>query len=205
MADRPLYLVFAGVNGAGKSTLYRSGLWRGPAVPAGLPRVNSDEILVARGWDSADPRAQLRAGREAVALIRGHLAARRSFNQETTLCGHSPLRTIRLARERGYRVAMHYVGVESPRIANERIAHRAAIGGHFVDPGVVEERWRRSIANLIAAAPLCDELSLFDNTALLTHVALLAAGEILEENADAAAATWHREVLAALRGGRGRL
>lgn len=198
MPSQPLYLLFAGVNGAGKSTLYRSGLWQRNAPAPEIPRVNPDEIIAARGWNWADPAHQLLAGKEAVRLIRDHLAAGRSFNQETTLSGRSALRVIRDAHERGYRVVMHYVGVESPQIANARIAHRASCGGHFVDPALVERRWEASLANLRQALPLCDEANLFDNTGLLTHVACAQRGTLIESNRDAAAATWHQKVIDSL-------
>lgn len=198
MPSKPLYLLFAGVNGAGKSTLYRSGLWQRSTPAPEMPRVNSDEIIAAHGWDWADPSHQLLAGKEAVRLIRGHLAAGRSFNQETTLSGRSALRVIRDARERGYRVVMHYVGVESPQIANTRIAHRTGCGGHFVDPVLVERRWEASLANLRQALPVCDEVNLFDNTGLLTHVACAQRGALIESNRGATAATWHRGVIDSL-------
>ena len=195
MANQPIYLLFAGVNGAGKSTLYRSGLWRRDAEASEIPRVNPDEIIVSRGWDWADPARQLLAGKEAVRLIRGHLAAGRSFNQETTLSGRSSLRLIRDARERGYRVAMYYVGVDDARIANERIAHRVANGGHLIDPDLVARRWDASLENLRRAVPLCDEVNLFDNTALLTHVACIVQGVVYEAHPDAAAGIWHRGII----------
>ncbi|MCB6312361.1 hypothetical protein [Gordonibacter pamelaeae] len=99
--DRPRYILFAGVNGAGKSTLFKSGLWDRTSVSEAMPRVNSDEILASHGWEWEDRAAQLQAGREALALVRSCLDARTSFNQESTLTGHSIMKTIASARQRG--------------------------------------------------------------------------------------------------------
>lgn len=168
---KPRYIVFAGINGAGKSTLYRSGLWARRESDLGAPRINPDEILVANGDDPTDIRAQMRAGREAIKLINEYFDRGISFNQETTLSGRSCLRDIKRAHDLGYHVVMCYVGVDSPEVANERIAHRVALGGHAIDPQEVVSRYRKSIDHLLEAGMLCDELYLFDNTQRLTVVA----------------------------------
>lgn len=168
---KPRYIVFAGINGAGKSTLYKSGLWAQRAGDLEAPRVNPDEILIAAGDDPADIKAQMRAGREAIKCIDAYLEQGISFNQETTLSGRSCLQDIKRAHELGFYISMCYVGVESPELANERITHRASLGGHMIDPQVVSKRYQVSIDHLVEVAPYCDELYLFDNTQHLTVVA----------------------------------
>ena len=177
--DRPRYILFAGVNGAGKSTLFKSGLWDRTSVSEAMPRVNSDEILASHGWEWEDRAAQLQAGREALALVRSCLDARTSFNQESTLTGHSIMKTIASARQRGFRVVLYYVGVGDPEIANRRIERRVEFGGHGVDPETVRRRARASLDNLVKAVPLCDEVFLFDNTYLLKPVARIACGDLV--------------------------
>ena len=193
--DAPYLILFAGVNGAGKSTLYRSGMWQHGEIDRSFPRVNPDEILVAHGWDWRDSAAQARAGREAVRLIRSYLAADISFNQETTLSGRSIMKNISRARSQGYRIIMFYIGVENPQIANERIAHRASIGGHSIDPAVVRRRFDASCANLLATLELCDETYLYDNTAILKLVARFEFGELAYADLDIPGITWHRKVI----------
>ena len=195
MPGAPYYLLFAGINGAGKSTLFRSGMWEHGPIDASLPRVNSDEILAAAGWDWRDPAAQARAGREAVRLIRAHIAARETFNQETTLSGRTVMRTIERARDAGFRVIMFYVGVENPQIANDRIAHRMEIGGHGIDPAVVERRHGSSISNLVEAIELADEVYLYDNTVLLKLMARFDHGELAYVDLWSPHITWHRTVI----------
>lgn len=98
------YEIFAGVNGAGKSTLYAT-----KRVSVGEHRVNTDEILRNLG-DWRDTSLLGKAGREAVTRIKEYFERGYSFNQETTLCGHSILRNVKKAKELGYVVEMHYVG-----------------------------------------------------------------------------------------------
>ncbi|WP_080803444.1 AAA family ATPase [Arabiibacter massiliensis] len=191
----PRYILFAGVNGAGKSTLFKSGLWDRTSVSEDMPRVNSDEILVAHGWDWADRSAQLRAGREALELVRTCLESRTSFNQESTLTGHSIMRTISSARQRGFAITLYYVGVDDPEIANRRIKRRTELGGHGVDPETVRRRARSSFDNLVKAVPLCDEAFLFDNTYLLKPVARIARGDLVRYEFETMDVSWPDEIM----------
>lgn len=175
----PRYIIFAGVNGAGKSTLFRSGMWMHERGDEGMPRVNSDEILVSHGWDWSDELAQLRAGREAVRMLDVLMEEGQSFNQETTLSGRTIMRRIERAVSLGYRVVMHYVGVEEPRIATERIAHRVTTGGHDIAPDIVTRRFDSSMRNLEHAVRLCDEVYVFDNSRELSLAAEFARGELV--------------------------
>ena len=100
-----------------------------------------------------------------------------SFNQETTLSGRTIMRRIEQAVGLGYRVIMHYVGVESPHIACDRIAHRVSTGGHDIDRAIVRQRYELSMRNLNRAIRLCDEAYLFDNTNELTLTASFYRGK----------------------------
>lgn len=178
MASRPVYVLFAGINGAGKSTLYRSGLWPHAQSLAGIARINSDEIVAAHGWDPADQRAQIRAGREAIRRMEGHLERRESFDRETTLAGSTIMKSIARAKGLGYEVVLNYVGVEEPGIALKRIAHRVETGGHDIPAEDVLRRAVSSRKNLLRALPLCDEAYLFDNSSALRLVAASSAGKL---------------------------
>lgn len=175
---KPRYILFAGVNGAGKSTLFRSGLWHAGEGDAQLPRVNSDEILSAHGWDWADGLAQLRAGKEAVRMMKSFIEQRASFNQETTLAGKSIVREIQRAAKTGYEIVVHYVGVESPDIAISRIAHRVMTGGHDIAPEDVSKRYTASQQNLVSVVRFADQVFLFDNTRELVLTAAFSKGEL---------------------------
>ena len=161
---RPMYVVFAGVNGAGKSTFYHTGFWRGHSTPRSLVRINSDEIVVESGGDPRSSADQIRAGREALRRIDYCLARHVSFNQETTLTGRTCLKTIRRARDEGYRVVLYYIGVASSQLALGRIAHRVSVGGHPIEEETVRRRYTVSMQNLSSVIRLCDEVTVFDNS-----------------------------------------
>lgn len=120
------YILYAGVNGAGKSTLYRTTHYQDI-----MPRVNTDEILREFG-DWRNTSDLMKAGRIAVERLNSYLCEGITFNQETTLCGHTILRTIRRAKQSGYVIELHYVGVDTAEIAKKRVARRVELGGHGI-------------------------------------------------------------------------
>lgn len=135
------YILYAGVNGAGKSTLYGTA-----HCHADMPRVNTDEIL----YEFGDWRCQedlIKAGKIAVQRIRKYLDKGISFNQETTLCGHSIFRTIQNAKKAGYQIEMHYIGLDNSQIAKSRIKKRVEIGGHGIADEDVDWRYIESLSN----------------------------------------------------------
>lgn len=110
------YIIFAGVNGAGKSTLYQI-----KDTYQDIPRINIDEISREIG-DWRDPKIVFNAGRKVRYLLKEYFDLGMSFNQETTLCGKSILKNIKLAKEKGYVIEMHYEGVNNVDIAKQRVA-----------------------------------------------------------------------------------
>ena len=89
------YTLIAGVKGAGKSTLYQMD----PDLK-GEYRVNADEILKESGGDWRNPKDAFSAGRKAVERLKQYIEEGVSFNQETTLCGNTVLKNIKLAKEK---------------------------------------------------------------------------------------------------------
>lgn len=152
------YIIFAGVNGVGKSTLY----YLHPELQS-VARINMDEIASKLGsWK--DLSVVMKAGKEAIRLKEQYLREGSPFNQETTLCGRDIINTIRRAKETGYFIEMHYVGVSSVNICKERIRKRVADGGHGVSDDVVERRYRTSFENLKVVMPMCNKIFFYDNT-----------------------------------------
>ena len=83
---------------------------------------------------------------------------------ETTLSGNGPLRLMGAARTAGYRIELHYVCVNVPELAIDRIRNRVALGGHDVPERDVRRRYARSLARLPAAITRSDEARLYDNS-----------------------------------------
>ncbi len=145
--------VVAGPNGCGKSTLTRmSGF-------SGLDIIDPDAI--ARGLGSGNSG---QAAREALRRRRDALGAGRTHLVETTLAGSGILRHMAAARREDYRIILHFMSVDSPEQALDRIRNRIALGGHGVPDADVRRRFVRSHANLPAAISRADVTLLYDNT-----------------------------------------
>ncbi|MEG0217775.1 MAG: hypothetical protein RR655_05580, partial [Raoultibacter sp.] len=132
----------------------------------------------------------VKAGKQAIRLIKNCLAEGLSFNQETTLTGHFIMQTIKQAHELGYYITLYYIGIEDPEIANARIAHRKSLGGHGIDPELVRRRAVASFENLVLAIPLCDEVFLFDNTHLMQSIAKIERGDLTSYKIETPCASW---------------
>lgn len=157
---KPTLCIIGGCNGAGKTTLAKELL-----VRMGIRRfLNVDEI--ARGLSPLDPTlSAFRAGRLVIEEARTLLKAASSFAIESTLSGKTHIGLLRDAKERGYRVVLHYVLLDSATQAVERVALRVLHGGHDVPEADVRRRFRRSRAQFTDIyLPLADEWVLWDNS-----------------------------------------
>ncbi len=162
----PKFVIFAGVNGAGKTTLYLSN----PKLQ-NLPRVNVDEIVRDIGrWDN--PQDVFKAGKIAVAKIKEYMAANKSFNQETTLCGGSIIKNIINAKQQGYVIELYYVGLDNEDLAVQRVNERVKNGGHGIPEADIRKRYNRSFGQLKKVIPYCDRIELYDNTIVFKSVAI---------------------------------
>ena len=142
-------------------------------------RINTDEILREFGdWGNASDL--IKAGKIAVARLNDYLSRGVAFNQETTLCGHSVIKTIQRAKEDGYMIEMHYVGVDSSQTAKLRIAQRVKMGGHGIPDQDVDRRYEESLRNLKKVLGFCDLAALYDNTAQFRRFAIYKNGEAIK-------------------------
>ena len=152
------YILIAGVNGAGKSTLYQIN-----DNLKNMPRINVDEIVKEFG-DWKNTKDIFKAGKIAVEKIEKYFDEGITFNQETTLCGKSIISNIKKAKENGFKIEMHYVGLDSADIAKKRVAHRVSVGGHGIPEEDIEKRYVETFENLKEVLPMCDLVALYDNT-----------------------------------------
>ena len=164
------YIVIAGVNGAGKSTLFQS-----LDSLHSMERINTDEIVRSFGnWENA--LDVMKAGKIAVKKKDECFKKGISFNQETTLCGNAILNNISKAKDLGYEIELHYVGIDSVELAKERIAYRVEHGGHGIPDADVERRYVESFEHLCAIRDMCDLVVLYDNTKEFNRFAIYANG-----------------------------
>ncbi len=107
-------------------------------------------------------------------LIRGA-----NSTQEDSLSGTLAARTARQAKEKGYRVRMYYIGLDSAEESLYRIENRVRRDGHDIPEDDVLRRFSTRAKSLAAVLPYCDEATFFDNNNGFVAVARYQNGEIL--------------------------
>lgn len=152
--SRPIIVALAGPNGAGKSTFYAAHLRE-----TGLRFLNADEIqrhLKLDPYKAADVANALRV----------ELARRgESFIFETVFSDPVGEKVAFLedATRRGYAVVLIFIGVSGPKTSNQRVAMRVTQGGHDVPRRKLNERYKRTLANLRRALKRLPHVLVFDN------------------------------------------
>lgn len=163
------YILIAGVNGAGKSTLYQIN-----DSLKNMPRINVDEIVKEFG-DWKNMKDVFKAGKIAVEKIEKYFEEGITFNQETTLCGKSVVKNIYKAKELGYFIELHYVGVESVEIAKYRVEQ----DGHGIPESDIEKRYKETFQQLNSILGECNLIAFYDNTEKFRRFAICKNGDLV--------------------------
>jgi len=162
-----LIYVLAGVNGAGKSSIGGSNL-----RAAGWDWYNPDEIALEIG--NRFPNRRTRDIYQQV-LAEGDLRLKQAIRDnknhafETTLGGSATTNTLLDAIAGGIDVNVWYCGLASAELHIERVAARAARGGHDVAEHLIRSRYATSMQNLCRITPSLRQLAVYDNSAPLDH------------------------------------
>ena len=157
---QPLLIVLAGPNGAGKSTFYEQYL-----AARGLPFVNADRIAVEQ-FGTNDPVRATEAAAIADQVRLELVAHRRSFIFETVLSDPvgAKVAFFKSARDAGYFVEAHFIGLNSPALSAARVSHRVALGGHDVPLEKLQARFARTLENLARLLDTADRVTIYDNS-----------------------------------------
>ena len=160
--DKRLYII-SGCNGAGKTTASFNIL---PDILSCKEFVNADEI--AKGISPFQPeKVALAAGRLMLNRISELMSANEDFAFETTLSTRSYSSKIIQAQQQGYFVTLIYYWLETPLLAEKRVALRVKEGGHYIAKDVINRRYLKGIHNLFNIyLPICDYTMVFDNSTL---------------------------------------
>ena len=163
MEDNKRLYIIAGCNGAGKTTAAYKLL---PETLECREFVNADEI--AHGLSPFNPESMaIQAGKLMVRRIDELLAADGSFAIETTLSTRSYVNLILQAQKKGYLVSLLFFWIESPEMAEMRVAMRVAEGGHNIPKNVIHRRYRSGLHNLFKLyIPCVDYWVIYDNSSL---------------------------------------
>ena len=181
---QPLLIVLAGPNGAGKSTFYEQYL-----AALGLPFVNADRIAIEQ-FGTNDPVRATEAAAIADRVRLELVAHRRSFIFETVLSDPvgAKVAFFKSARNVGYFVEAHFIGLDSPALSAARVSHRVTLGGHDVPVEKLRARFARTLENLARLLDTASRVTIYDNSesarphrpvALLENGALVAIAEPL--------------------------
>lgn len=96
---------------------------------------------------SIRPAAGIKAGRLLLSEIRDSIRRNETFALESTISGKTYLRLLRTAKERGFRLHLHYLWLPTPALAIARVRERVKKGGHNVPSVDIRRRFARSLAS----------------------------------------------------------
>lgn len=165
---KPVMTLFAGTNGSGKSTLTAS-----MKDSVGFV-IDPDRIARERNMSS------YLAGKEVIKLVNTCIEEKINFSLETTLSGNLPFAQINRAKENGFTVAVHYVGLDSLDLHKERVQARVRKGGHHIPDEDIERRYERSLINLTKVIPQVDYCYIYDNSVELCLYCFIENGGVKE-------------------------
>jgi predicted ABC-type ATPase len=159
----PSLVVIAGPNGAGKTSLTHFLIGTGWHFGQ---YINPDHIaLRLAGSNAAITDSDTRNAQEIADAEREFcLSQLRDHCFETVMSHPSKVDYMLRARTLGYRVHLHFVGVESPMLSMMRVFGRVQDGGHSVPPDKIEQRYARTMAALPRAIAAADHSVIYDNS-----------------------------------------
>lgn len=177
MIDSKHLYIIAGCNGAGKTTAAYTLL---PTMLDCREFVNADEI--AHGLSPFNPESMsIQAGKLMVGRIDRLLADEASFAIETTLSTRSYVNLIYQARKKGYTASLLFFWIESPEMAEMRVAKRVAEGGHNIPKETIYRRYTLGLQNLFRLyMPCVDYWVIYDNSMLLRAVVAEGGSRLVE-------------------------
>jgi predicted ABC-type ATPase len=92
------------------------------------------------------------------------LSKHSTFAIETTLATRSYQRLVKQAQQQGYKVILLFFWLDSPQVAELRVAKRVMEGGHNIPKDVIYRRYWFGLNNLFNIyMPIVDAWSLYDN------------------------------------------
>ena len=163
------YTIIGGVNGVGKSSF--TGVLKERCTDLGMI-IDVDKITAELGGNA------LVGGKAALKKINECIAKGVCFTQETTLSGRKTEATVRQVVEKGYKVRLYYIGLDSAAESVSRIANRVRRGGHDIPTQDVERRFAGRWEAVAKVLPYCDVAEFYDNDNGFVVVAEYRNGEL---------------------------
>lgn len=104
------------------------------------------------------------------------------FTLESTLSGENTIAVIKTAAEKGYRITLYYIAVNSAEESLRRISNRVCKGGRNVSAKEVRQSYLHRFEVLPLILPYCDSARFYDNENGFRYVAEYRNGEITHAN-----------------------
>lgn len=117
----------------------------------------------------------------AVRRIQSCLDDGADFTLESTLPGENTLAIIKTATEKGYRITLYYIAVNSVEESLRRISNRVRKGGRSVSAEKVRRSYLHHFEVLPLILPYCDSARFYDNENGFRYVAEYRNGEIIHD------------------------
>lgn len=140
-------IVVAGPPGSGKSTRF-------PLSSFGTDFFNADDRaaeLNSGHYRRIPKEIRAQVNVEFQSWILGHINAQKSFAFETTLRSAITFDQARLAQQRGFWTAMHFVSAGTVEESIKRVMERSYRGGHSASARLILHIYERSLNNLLTA------------------------------------------------------
>lgn len=182
--------VIAGPNGVGKTTSTDN------IVPQNIDKINGDLIhFEIFGTHNSNLVTSEAAKKESKKRMNDLLSRSASFAFETNLAKENEWTQIERLQKRGYRIHLIFISVSDLQILNKRINQRVNTGqGHFVDPVIVELRYKEGLRLLSHNFNIADKLTIIDNSTRVTYLLEAEKGRIIFRSGELPA--WVNENLA---------
>lgn len=128
----------------------------------------------------------------AVRRIQSCLDDGADFTLESTLPGENTLAVIKTATEKGYRITLYYIAVNSAEENLRRISNRVRKGGRDVSAKEVMRSYLHRFDDLPLILHYCDSAQFYDNENGFRYVAEYRNGEVI--HADNRYPDWLKEM-----------
>lgn len=179
----------AGPNGAGKTTFTEQLLKH--QVNLGV-YINPDNIAKTL---SGEPEWRAKAAQQLAIRQREQLLSEgQSMTYESVMSHPSHLDFLKRAKQAGYRTYLYFIGLDSPRMSEDRVKEREKNGGHGVPQHLIAPRYHRVMNQLFEACLLVNRAYLFDNSYNYSLVAEIDEGNcLIREETPASRLTWFNQ------------
>ncbi len=156
-------IVIAGPNGSGKSTCAKHLLHEFLQIHE---YVNADLISLEL-FGNYDYVNTVSSSKIMLKRIHKLALKKRNFAFETTLAPRSLASWLEDLTKRNYEFILHFIWLQSPELAVERVSTRVKVGGHNVPKNTIYRRYWMGIKNFFNLyQPLAKIWKVYDNSTL---------------------------------------